>query len=128
MSTRTFADLTKKVNGLNLSEVAQTVDAYSKEKNVSSTVYPSAAPKDEKGAGATIETVTTLATPKAKAARKAALTKRLGIDMPDYLFTEIGKDALKKGVTKRAVVLQALRTAGYDIDDIDLVEDGRRAR
>lgn len=98
------------------------VDKFAKEQNIPSVVFPSDPAKPQP------EPVTTAP---AKAPRKGsapAPTRRLAFDCPDYLFLDIAKDAARTGVTKRHIVLSALKGAGYDIKDIDLQEDGRRDR
>jgi len=57
-----------------------------------------------------------------------AKTVSLRIDVPDYLMRELSLAAAGDNVTKQFVVLKALRNAGFRLDDVDLVEDGRRAR
>jgi hypothetical protein len=60
--------------------------------------------------------------------RPALATKSIKIEMPDYLFHELSIAAATKGVTKKYLILMALKAAGYRIDNADLEEDGRRNR
>jgi hypothetical protein len=50
----------------------------------------------------------------------------LRIEVPVYLDDELTRKAAEKRVTKQYLVLTALRSAGYRIDDPDLVADKRR--
>ena len=52
----------------------------------------------------------------------------LRIEVPVYLDDELTREAAEKRVTKQYLVLTALRSAGYRIDDADLVADKRKAR
>jgi hypothetical protein len=49
-------------------------------------------------------------------------------DCPDYLDKKISVAAAEQGVTKTYLILKALRTAGYELKDVDLVVDRRKAR
>jgi hypothetical protein len=52
----------------------------------------------------------------------------LRIEVPVYLDDELTREAAAKRVTKQFLVLTALRSAGYHIDDADIVADKRKAR
>jgi hypothetical protein len=52
----------------------------------------------------------------------------LRIEVPVYLDDALTREAAEKRVTKQYLVLTALRSAGYRIDDPDLVADKRKAR
>ena len=52
----------------------------------------------------------------------------LRIEGPVYLDDELTQEAAAKRVTKQYLVLTALRSAGYRIDDADLVADKRKMR
>jgi hypothetical protein len=52
----------------------------------------------------------------------------LRIEVPVYLDDALTREAAEKRVTKQYLVLTALRSAGYRIDDGDLVADKRKAR
>jgi hypothetical protein len=49
-------------------------------------------------------------------------------DCPDYLDRAVSIDAATQNVTKTFLILKALKTAGYDIKDVDIVADRRKAR
>jgi hypothetical protein len=52
----------------------------------------------------------------------------LRIEVPVYLDDALTQEAAAKRVTKQYLVLTALRSAGYHIDDADIVADKRKAR
>ena len=55
----------------------------------------------------------------------AALTS-VRFDAPDYLDRELSVRAAEQGVTKTYLILQALGSAGFKLDEVDLVKDRRR--
>lgn len=61
-------------------------------------------------------------------ARRAAPTKSVKLEMPDYLFQALSLAAVQQGVTKKYLILASLKAAGYEIEACDLEEDGRRNR
>ena len=62
--------------------------------------------------------------PKHKTARK----RPLSLEVPDYLARELKVKAATEAVTVRYLILSALASAGYHVDDDELEEDGRRLR
>jgi hypothetical protein len=58
----------------------------------------------------------------------AALLASLRIEIPTYLDDELTQRAAAQRVTKQFLVLTALRQAGYQIRDADIVADKRKAR
>jgi hypothetical protein len=52
----------------------------------------------------------------------------LRIEVPSYLDDELTQKAASLRVTKQFLVLTALRSAGYHIEEADLVADRRKAR
>ena len=52
----------------------------------------------------------------------------LRIEVPDYLDRALALKAVELRVTKQYLVLKALRDAGFDIADHDLVADKRKHR
>jgi hypothetical protein len=50
------------------------------------------------------------------------------IMVPDYLNHALALKAAERGVTKRSLVIEALKKAGFHVDDNDMYEDGRRFR
>jgi hypothetical protein len=49
-------------------------------------------------------------------------------DCPDYLDTAISVKAAEQNVTKTYLILKALKDGGYELRDVDLVVDRRKAR
>lgn len=56
-----------------------------------------------------------------------APTSKGTMELPQYLWEELALKGVKQKVTKRYLVLQAFKDAGYSVHDIDLYKDGRRA-
>lgn len=54
--------------------------------------------------------------------------KSFNLALPEYLFDELGLRAVKRRVTKRYLILDALAKAGFRVETHDLEEDGRRRR
>jgi hypothetical protein len=93
------------------------------------------APKVEPG-GPAAEAVpaTPAAAPESRRARSAprstprARMKTLNIEVPDYAWVAIKMRAAKEMVSVRHIIMLALREIGIEINDVDMVEDGRRYR
>jgi len=49
-------------------------------------------------------------------------------DCPDYLDRAISIAAAEQGVTKTFLILKAMKLAGYELADVDLVADRRKVR
>src|SRR5271165_963131 len=49
-------------------------------------------------------------------------------DCPDYLDRAISVDAAEQNCTKTYLILKALKQAGYEVRDVDLVVDRRKLR
>jgi len=67
------------------------------------------------------------AIPEAPASPDRALEK-LTIELPRYLADALRRAAVERRTTARHLVMLALRTDGFAVEDRDLVPDGRRAR
>jgi hypothetical protein len=57
-----------------------------------------------------------------------APARSIQLVVPDYLFEELGVRAVRRRVTKRFLILEALAAGGYRIEPADMEEDGRRRR
>jgi len=55
-------------------------------------------------------------------------TRGIQLVVPEYLFEELGMKAVRRRVTKRFLILEALAAAGYRVEPPDMEEDGRRRR
>ncbi len=66
--------------------------------------------------------------PAAAAAPIRAALEKLTVELPGYLMDAIKRDALERRVSARHVVMLALQSAGFRIEDADLVPDARRSR
>jgi hypothetical protein len=54
--------------------------------------------------------------------------KSLKIELPDYSWVALKKRTAEEMVSLRYFIMEALREKGIPINDIDMVEDGRRFR
>lgn len=57
-----------------------------------------------------------------------AASRSIQLIVPDYLFEEMGVKAVRRRVTKRFLILEALAAAGFHVAPNDMEEDGRRRR
>lgn len=58
--------------------------------------------------------------------RDGRALEKLTVELPGYLIDAIKRDALDRHATARHVLMLALKTAGFAIEPIDLVQDARR--
>lgn len=63
-----------------------------------------------------------------EAAQVRSPLEKLTIEIPIYLSDAIKREALDRRTTARHVVMTALKAQGFDVQEADLVADGRRAR
>lgn len=54
--------------------------------------------------------------------------EKLTIELPRYLADAVRRAAVEQRTTARHLVMLALRKDGFQVEDSDLVPDGRRAR
>ncbi len=54
--------------------------------------------------------------------------KPLKIELPDYAWVELKKRTAEEMVSLRYFIMDALRAKGITINDVDMIEDGRRFR
>lgn len=66
--------------------------------------------------------------PAAAGAPLRTALEKLTVELPGYLMDAIKRDALERRVSARHVVMLALQTAGFRIEDADLIPDARRSR
>lgn len=102
------------------------VEQFAKETNVPAIVFPA----DQIADSAKVDAAPAPTTPKARTKKEQGPTPsvRFSVEVPDYLHQELLKRGATQRVTRRYLVLQAFRDAGYVIKDIDMKEDGRRGR
>jgi hypothetical protein len=48
--------------------------------------------------------------------------------IPQYLDDDLARVAAERRVTKTFLLMEALRTAGYRVDDQDMIQDRRKAK
>jgi hypothetical protein len=54
--------------------------------------------------------------------------KPLKIELPDYAWVELKKRTAEEMVSLRYFIMEALRAKGIPINEVDMIEDGRRHR
>lgn len=54
--------------------------------------------------------------------------KTVNLELPDYVWTDLKIRAAHKQTSVRHIVMTALKSEGFTIADVDMVEDGRRVR
>jgi hypothetical protein len=52
----------------------------------------------------------------------------LRVEIPKYVDRALAKAAADREVTKQFLVLEALQAKGYPVEDVDLIEDKRKAK
>ena len=63
-----------------------------------------------------------------KQATPRSRMKGLKIELPDYVWVALKKRATEDMVSLRHLIMTALRDKGIPINDVDMIEDGRRLR
>ena len=56
------------------------------------------------------------------------VTEKITVELPGYLATALRREGLERRTTARTLVMMGLKALGFEIDEKDLVPDGRRAR
>ena len=113
---------------MNIEAFKKAVETVAHEDNVPSLSFPAAKSVADAGPPGTD------AAPRADTTGRRARTRkpspaamvRVAVDLPVYLTDAIRKKAAEANVTKRFIYLQAFRAAGFAIQDVDMMEDGRR--
>lgn len=54
--------------------------------------------------------------------------EKLTLEVPNYLSVALRCASAEKRMSVRHLVMLALRDAGYAVEDVDMIPDGRRAR
>ena len=54
--------------------------------------------------------------------------KTVNLELPDYVWTELKIRSAHRQTSVRHIIMTALKGDGISIADVDMVEDGRRAR
>lgn len=109
-----------------LEEIRKAADDFSKKADIPTLTYPSA--KDNGQPPTNDNAPSANVTPLRKRVRKhdPAPVKRVSLDLPARLTKDIAKRALEEECTIRFIYLQAFRAIGFQINDIDYQQDGRR--
>ncbi len=113
-----------------ITEIMNAVNTATHEHDIPSLVRPSDAnaksPTTEGDDAPADSNVTPLTTRRAKKVNPAPTQKKT-MELPTYLWDELRLISAKEKKAQRYLVLKAFKDAGYNVHDVDLFEDGRRA-
>jgi hypothetical protein len=56
------------------------------------------------------------------------LTEKITVELPTYLTTALRREGAERRITTRTLVMMGLQALGFEVDERDLVPDGRRTR
>jgi hypothetical protein len=109
------------IKAIDFDAARRTVEEFSSERNVPTHVYPKEAPPAgpaEKGRGA----------PSVAAVPARSPSRKFTVELPDYVIDAIQARTIqsKPKRTARYVVLEGLRAIGIQVEEADMVMDGRR--
>ena len=118
---------------IELDPIDARLEAKAAEKGIPTLVTPKTEPPPE---AVTPASVIAEMTPPPKKPAKAtpheatprSRMKPLKIELPDYTWVALKKRTAEEMVSLRYFIMEALREKGIPINDIDMVEDGRRFR
>lgn len=123
-----------------IGDIDDKLEQLARDKGVSTMVKPEKGeqgpkPTKEISPVAPIETETTgsvampavIAQPDSEATPRSRM-KSVNMELPDYLWTDLKIRAARRQASVRHVIMNALLTAGFHIEESDMIEDGRRAR
>jgi hypothetical protein len=109
--------------------VGSKVNSYAEQHNVPRLVHPKSA--TEKGpAPSPVAEPSAPPQPADKPSRAtgSSPTRRLTVDVPEYLLKDIKDRSTSKDVTVKYTVVTAFHKAGFHVAAADLIEDGRRGK
>lgn len=110
--------------------VSQTVNEHAAERGIPTNVPtpPPAAQAQEQATPPATAKIPTAKKGKGAAASEQAQspTKRLSVDIPDYLRAALRKKSADTDYTIKYLICRALKKDGFHVEARDLVEDGRR--
>ena len=117
---------------IELDPIDARLEAKAAEKGIPTLVTPKTEPSPEAKApaAAVAENPAPRKPPKAMPheATPRSRMKPLKIELPDYTWVALKKRTAEEMVSLRYFIMEALREKGIPINDIDMVEDGRRFR
>ena len=112
-----------------LTAITRAVDEHAAERGIP-TVIPTPSPAQAEQPPAPATPLKVVTGKKEKAVQAAdqgpSPTKRLSVDIPDYLRTALKKKAADGENTIKYLICRALKKDGFQVEARDLVEDGRR--
>jgi hypothetical protein len=108
--------------------ISAAIADYSERNNVPTMIHPSERKAlQTQPLAEAASNVTPMRKPR-PAKKERAVNVRVAVDLPDYVTKAIAKTAVNEEVTKRFLFLKALRAIGITVNDVDMEEDGRRAK
>jgi hypothetical protein len=118
---------------LELDPIDARLEAKAAEKGIPTLVTPKAESLIAEEATMPVEPTVSAARKLGRAAAQTQSTPRsrmkgLKIELPDYVWIALKKQAAEDMVSLRHLIMKALRAQGVAINDGDMVEDGRRFR
>jgi hypothetical protein len=55
-------------------------------------------------------------------------TEKITVELPTYLTAALRREGVERRITTRTLVMMGLQALGFEVNDQDLVPDGRRTR
>lgn len=109
-----------------LKAIQTAVKEVAAKNDIPSITYPSTQPVNAPEVGGEGEDKVAVLKPAKVRKKEPAPIRRVSVDLPVYLIKEIAKKSLEDEVTKKFLYLKAFRALGFQINDVDFQEDGRR--
>ena len=108
--------------------VSQAVNEHAAERGIPTSVpTPSPTAKDqEQSTTPAVVKITKKEKGAATAEQAQSPTKRLSVDIPDYLRAQLRKKSADTDNTIKYLICRALKKDGFHVEPRDLIEDGRR--
>jgi hypothetical protein len=118
---------------LELDPIDARLEAKAAKKGIPTLVMPKAEPLIAEEPAMPVESLVQVPRKASRAAVPAQSTPRsrmksVKIELPDYAWLALKRRTLDDLVSLRYFVLMALRAQGIHINDVDMIEDGRRLR
>jgi hypothetical protein len=117
----TFQSIPLGAKKKDIDQLASAATTYAVKDNIPVQVHPRPVQPAGQGAPAASE-------PVVKLARAEKRFERFTVEIPTYLYDDILKRIGSKKQTKKSIVLNAFKDAGFYVAAEDLIEDGRRGK
>jgi hypothetical protein len=108
--------------------VSQAVNEHAAERGIPTSVPtpPPSAKDQEQSTTPAVVKITKKEKGAATAEQTQSPTKRLSVDIPDYLRAQLRKKSADTDNTIKYLICRALKKDGFHVEPRDLIEDGRR--